>query len=145
MAKAALLAALLGVSSLPAARAATLVEPWGPNSVRVRITADGNAIDTALPTALLPAPVARAAGAEAAAPATGPGAADSSIGSSSSIASSNIVVEPVPGQPGLRRFVRGSDGKVLLEEIAVSFESTGMPTRGGGVTFRARIPGAPHL
>ena len=140
MATPVLLVAVLGAICPPFAGAATLVEPWGPNSVRIRTTtADGTAINKELPTALLPQPCSPRAGAETSSDTAGPNAVDSGI------ASGNIVVEPVPGQPGLRQFRRASDKKLLLEEISITVDSAGMATGAGGVRFKARIPAARNL
>ena len=97
------------LAAVAAAAPVVRVEPYGPDAFRVRVAPAGASIFDGVITALLPLPTAGPATAAAAAAAPG------------SQINGNLRVET--GAGGERRFVRVSDGKLLLVEQAVAFGS----------------------
>ena len=100
----------LQLGLLPGALSTVLVEPYGPDALRVRVSAGGAPISrrpSALLAETLPATALPAEPAVAATPGR------------QGVTNGNLRMEPVPN--GGRRFVRVSDGAVLLTERAVGF------------------------
>lgn len=85
-----------------------IIEPWGQNSLRVRVARPGRGVNSDLPTAVLP---------------RGSNPPASSSG--------NLAVEP--GSDGVgRRFIRLDDRRILWEEESIEFFED------GGLRFRIR-------